>query len=104
MRCITVLYPHANNEVDFEHYRKVHAPLIVDVLGKALHRLEVRRGVSSPDGSQPPMYAIVVNIWIADDELYETKIAARQQELIDDVKNFTKVMPTMQIDEVFFSS
>jgi uncharacterized protein (TIGR02118 family) len=104
MRCITVLYPGKGNEqFDFEFYRKRHIPLIEDILGNSLHRLEVRRGQAAPDGS-PPTHIAVISIWIADWAAYERAMAVRAQELIDEVPLFTKVMPVIQTDEVFYTS
>ena len=101
MKCITVLYPMKDNEgFDFEFYKRRHVPLIQDILGRSLHRIEVRRGQSSQDGG-PPAYVAVISIWIADWAAYEKAMASRTQELLDEVPLFTKVMPTMQIDEVF---
>jgi uncharacterized protein (TIGR02118 family) len=102
MKCITVLYPAKGNEqFDFEFYRKRHIPLIEDILGKSLHGLEVRRGQPAPDGS-PPTHIAVISIWIADWPAYERAMAVRAQELIDEVPLFTKVMPIIQTDEVFY--
>jgi uncharacterized protein (TIGR02118 family) len=102
MKCITVLYPaKGNGQFDFEFYRKRHIPLIEDILGKSLHELEVRRGQPAADGS-PPTYIAVISIWIADWVAYERAMAARAQELIDEVPLFTKVMPIIQTDEVFY--
>ncbi|MDA8050888.1 MAG: EthD family reductase [Rhodospirillales bacterium] len=101
MRCISVLYPMQDNEdFDFEFYKRRHVPLIRDILGRSLHKIEVRKGHSSHGGGAPT-YVAVISIWIADWEAYEQAMAARTQELLDEVPLFTKVMPIMQIDEVF---
>ena len=101
MKCITVLYPMKDNEgFDFDFYKRRHVPLIQDILGKSLHKIEVRKGHSSPDGGAPT-YVAVISIWISDWQAYEKAMTARTQELLDEVPLFTKVMPTMQIDEVF---
>lgn len=104
MKCITVLYPAKGNEqFDFEFYRKRHIPLIEDILGKSLYGLEVRRGQPGLDGS-PPTHIAVISIWIADWPAYERAMAVRAQELIDEIPLFTKVMPIIQTDEVFYPS
>lgn len=102
MKCITVLYPAKDNDAfDFSFYMKRHVPLIQDILGKSLHRIELRRGSHSIDGGAPT-YIAVISIWIADWEAYEKAMAVRAQELIDEVPLFTKVMPIIQIDEVTY--
>jgi len=101
MKCITVLYPAKDNVAfDFDFYVRRHVPLIKDILGNSLHRVEVRRGATANDGSSAPTYTCVISIWIADWPAYEKAIAARASELIAEVPLFTKVMPVMQIDEV----
>jgi uncharacterized protein (TIGR02118 family) len=102
MKCVTVLYPYVEGKrFDYDHYKNVHAPLVEDVLGEALKKFEVRKGVSAADGSAPP-YRLVVSIYYEDEALYQKKVGARQDELIADVAKFTEVMPVMQIDEVFY--
>lgn len=102
MKCITVLYPAKDNAgFDFQFYLSRHVPLIEDILGNSLHKLEVRRGQPAADGS-PPVYTAVISIWIADWAAYETAMAARAKELIDEVPLFTKVMPIIQTDEVAY--
>jgi uncharacterized protein (TIGR02118 family) len=103
MRCITVLYPAKDNDAfDHEFYKKRHAPLIKDILGPALHKIEVRKGTAGAGPGQPPTYTAVISIWIADWDAYEKAMATRTQELLDEVPLFTKQMPTIQFDEVFF--
>ena len=100
MKCITILYPAKDNDgFDFEFYLRRHVPLIKDILGASLHRLEIRKGASAQDGGAPT-YTCVISIWIADWPAYEKAIAARASELIAEVPLFTKVMPLIQIDEV----
>ena len=102
MRCITILYPAKDNEgFDFDFYRTRHAPLIKDILGHSMHKIEIRKGVSDPQNPNP-QYIAVISIWVSDWEHYQKVIQARQQELIDEVPLFTKQMPQVQIDEVQF--
>jgi len=102
MKCINILYPAKDNDAfDFEFYLRRHVPLIKDILGSSLHRLEVRKGASAQDGGAPT-YTCVISIWIADWPAYEKALAARASELIAEVPLFTKVMPMIQTDEVIY--
>lgn len=104
MKCITVLYPLKGNETfDFDFYKRRHVPLMQDILGKSLHRIEVRRGTAGADGKDP-QFTCVVSILISDWTGYEKAMATRTQELLDEVPLFSKVMPIIQIDEVLYSS
>jgi len=103
VKCINILYPAKDNDAfDFDFYLRRHVPLIKDILGASLHRLEVRKGTSAQDGTAAPTYTCVISIWIADWPAYEKAIAARAPELIAEVPLFTKVMPMIQIDEVIY--
>src|SRR5678815_2130676 len=54
MKCINILYPAKDNGAfDFDFYLRRHVPLIKDILGDSLHRLEVRKGASAQDGGSP---------------------------------------------------
>src|SRR6187402_1630514 len=61
MKCITVLYPAKDNDAfDFEFYLRRHVALIQDILGKSLHRIEVRKGATAQDGSSAPIFTSVI--------------------------------------------
>ena len=99
-RCVTVLYPNTPGVTfDFEYYVNHHATLIDRLYGPAIAKLELRRGRATPDGSPPP-YVAIINIWIADQDAFDSAGAKHGATLIADVPNFTNTMPTIQIDEI----
>ena len=51
-RCLTVLYPYdPADRFDHEYYRDQHMPSLVEMFGReAITRVEVRKGLSSPNG------------------------------------------------------
>ncbi len=99
-RCITVLYPNSPGVTfDFDYYLEHHATLIDRLYGASIAKLELRRGSATPDGSSAP-YIAVINIWIADQEAFDSAGAKHGAALIADVPNFTNTMPTIQIDEI----
>lgn len=99
-RCITVLYPNKPGVTfDFDYYLKKHKTLIERLYGKGIKKLELRRGVSTQDGTPVP-YVAVINIYIGSQKEFDAAAAKYTQTLIDDVKNFTNGMPVIQTDEV----
>ena len=99
-RWITVLYPNTSGVTfDFDYYLKHHATLIDRLYGNSIAKLELRRGSATPDGLPPPFIAII-NIWIADQDAFDSAGAKHGATLIADVPNFTNTMPTIQIDEI----
>lgn len=100
MRCITVLYANKPGiKFDFDYYLKHHATLIKRLYGKGIAKLELRKGLTAPDGS-PPAHTAVISIWIGSQETFDKAQAEHAPKLIADVPNFTNTMPTIQIDEV----
>ncbi len=99
-RCITVLYPNKPGVTfDFEYYRDHHATLIERLYGEGIAKLELRRGIATPDNSPVP-YVAIINIWIGSQQAFDEAGAKHGATLVADVKNFTNSMPTIQIDEI----
>jgi uncharacterized protein (TIGR02118 family) len=99
-RVITVLYPNKPGVTfNFDYYRDHHATLIERLYGEGIAKIELRRGVATQDNSPVPFIA-VINIWIGSQRVFDEAGAKHGQTLIDDVKNFTNTMPTIQIDEI----
>ena len=101
MRCLTVLYKSGDGvKFDFEYYKNHHIPLIMRLYGKAIHRFELRKGLSAMDGSKAA-YVAVVNIWIADEAAFDAANAKHTPTLVADVPNFTNTQALIQRDEVY---
>lgn len=94
-RCLTVLYPHdAAGRFDLEYYRDHHLTSLIKLFGyDAISRIEMRRGLSSPDGRNPPLYSCTVNLYIADAAAFAAAAARNHQRVADDIPNFTSVTP-----------
>jgi uncharacterized protein (TIGR02118 family) len=100
-RCMTILYPNSDDvRFDFEYYKNHHMPLIMRLYTTSIAKFELRKGLPGPDGSKPP-YVATVNIWIADQEAFAKNGEQHGQTLIDDVPNFSSVMPVVQADEIY---
>lgn len=99
-RCITVLYPNSPDiHFDFDYYKSHHIPLIMRLYGRGIAKIELRRGVSTQDGSPVP-YIAVINIWIGSQKMFDDASAKHAKELIADVPNFTNGRPVIQFDEI----
>ena len=102
-RCLTVLYPSDSaDRFDHEYYRDHHMTSLIKLFGhEAISRMEMRRGLSSPDGRNPPLYSCTANIYVADAELFAAAATRNRQRLMDDIANFTSVNPVAFSTEVF---
>jgi uncharacterized protein (TIGR02118 family) len=101
-RCLTVLYPHdAADRFDHEYYRDHHMTSLIKLFGhEAIGRMEIRRGLSSPDGRNPPLYSCTANIYLADVEAFAAAASANHQRVVDDVAHFTSASPVSFMTEV----
>lgn len=92
--CLTILYPNQEGvRWDVDYYNAHHMPLIMDLYGeKAIKRFELRKGHSDQAGAKPP-YIGSINIYIADQAAFDAAGQAHTQALVDDVPNFSSVMP-----------
>ncbi len=100
--CITVLYPNSPGvHFDFEYYKSHHIPLIKRLYGRGVAKIELRRGVSTQDGSPVP-YVAVINIWIGSQKVFDEATLQHAKDLIADVPNFTNGHPVIQTDEIVY--
>ena len=101
-RCLTVLYPHdPADRFDHEYYRDHHMTSLIKLFGhEAISRMEARKGLSSPDGKSPPLYACTANIYVADAEAFAAAAGRNHRRVIDDIPHFTSVTPISVMTEV----
>ena len=101
MFCATVLYPYrAGASFDFDQYAQKLAPAYAAVLGDNCVRFEVRRGLSSSDGTPPP-YLCVASFWVRSrDEFGDAMRDPRMGEVMVRIARFTEIEPLRQFDEV----
>jgi uncharacterized protein (TIGR02118 family) len=100
-RCLTVLYPHdPAGHFDHEYYRDHHMTSLVKLFGhEAIGRMEIRKGLGSPDG-RSPLYACTANIYVADAEAFAAAAREHHQRIVDDIPRFTSVEPVSVMTEV----
>lgn len=101
-RCLTVLYPYdPADRFDHEYYRDQHMPSLVEMFGReAITRVEVRKGLSSPNGREPPLYSCTANIYVSDARAFAAAESRNRQRIDDDVRRFTSVSPISLMTEV----
>jgi len=101
-RCLTVLYPHdPADQFNHDYYRDHHMTSLMKLFGhETISRIEARRGLSSPDGRNPPTYTCTANIYVADTQRFAAAAARNHQRVIDDIPRFTSVSPVSFQTEV----
>jgi uncharacterized protein (TIGR02118 family) len=93
--CLTILYPNSEGvRWDVEKYRTGHMPLIMRLYGReAIKRFELRKGNSGQAPNTGPAFIGTVNIYINDQAAFDAAGAKHTKTLVDDVPNFSSVMP-----------
>jgi uncharacterized protein (TIGR02118 family) len=93
---VTVIYPNKEgSKFDFDYYTQKHIPWVAGLMGKSI---EVRRGISAPDGSAAP-YVCIATIAASIAE-FQAVFAEHGQKILADVVNYTNIEPAVQFDEI----
>ena len=101
-RLLTITYPAGSSiRFDADYYRDHHVKLFMDIYGSAIERFEMR----TPAPSQAGAFSVLMNIWIADFDLFRSRSTpAAYQRMGDDKHNFTNTSSAIQVDEVTHGS
>ncbi|HVY64059.1 MAG TPA: EthD family reductase [Gammaproteobacteria bacterium] len=102
-RCLTVLYPaDPADHFDYDYYRDQHMTSLIELFGhEAISRIEIRKGLSSPDGRNPARYACTANIYVADAQVFAAAASRNRERVVEDIARFTSVGPISVMTEVF---
>lgn len=94
---LTVLYPYEQGKwFDMDYYCNVH---MMDPCDTVCLGAQVEFGLSSLDGTAPPKYICIAHcLYRTLDEL-NGFFKANKQALINDLPNFTNIVPEFQISE-----
>jgi uncharacterized protein (TIGR02118 family) len=98
---VSVVYPNDEGcKFDMDYYVSKHVPLVQQLLGAALQRVEIDEGLSgaAPD-SRPPFVAAVHLYFESTAVFYET-FGPHAPVILKDVANYTNVKPMTQIAKV----
>jgi uncharacterized protein (TIGR02118 family) len=101
MTTISVIYPRSEGTTfDYDYYEQTHLPLVAERWGDAgLVGAEALRGVSAPDGSEAPFFAIALLRFESMDRFRAAVSGEHAGEIMGDIINFTNVQPSLQVNE-----
>jgi len=99
---ISVLYPNNNKVAKFDmaYYCNTHIPMVRRLLGSALKGVTVEHGIAGSEPSSPAPYVALGHLSFDSLEAFQTAFAPHAQTLMEDIPNYTDVVPTLQISEV----
>jgi uncharacterized protein (TIGR02118 family) len=98
---VTVLYPQTpGTRFDHGYYRDRHMPLVQKLLGTALLRYTVDRGLAGgAPGSTAPFVA-GCELFFDGVEAFQGAFGPHMNEIMGDIPNYTDREPVVQISEV----
>lgn len=98
MFIVSVMYP-SGFRFDGAYYGTTHAQLVNDRWKPfGLRDLQVLRGQSGPDGSNPT-YTVVANLMFDTRAAFEAAASEHAAEIFADIPNFTDATPIVQLSE-----
>ena len=98
---VTILYPNGEGKTfDMAYYEGKHMPMVAKIVGPNLKFYEIDKGISGRTPNDELPFLAIGYFYIADIEAYNQAIAQHRETIISDFKNYTNVMPVIQISEV----
>ena len=98
---VSVIYPNGPGvRFDHEYYRDKHLPLIKSRMGAGLKYYTIDKGLSGKSPDTPAMYVAACHLMCDSIEAYQASFGPHAQEINGDIRNFTGVIPTVQISDV----
>ena len=98
MITVSITYPNAEGATfDFDYYKSTHLPMIGRKLGMyGLASAAVLQGKESIDGGEPPVVAAAFLTFQSEQRARDAMASSGARELVEDVKNFTNIVPVEQ--------
>jgi uncharacterized protein (TIGR02118 family) len=98
---VSVIYPNSPGvRFDHDYYRDKHLPLIESRMGAGLKYYTIDKGLSGKTPDVPATYVAACHLMCDSVEAYQASFGPHAQEINGDIRNFTGVIPAVQISEV----
>lgn len=98
---VTILYENDEGKTfDMDYYSKKHMPMLKDLFGDSLKKLEIDQGLAgrTPDDTIP--YLAIGYLYFDSIEDYQNAFGPNASKILDDIPNYTNIQPIVQISEV----
>src|ERR1041385_1914391 len=96
---VGVFYPQSQ-KFDWDYYVNKHTPMIGKLLGPALRKAEIDKGLAGGAPGTNATYQCVCNLHFDSVEAFQAAFAPHAAEIMGDIGNYTDAQPTVQIGEV----
>lgn len=98
---VTVLWANGENaRLDQEYYLQKHIPMLRELLGDKLKKVEVERGLGGLEPNSPAPYLVMTHLVFDSLDDFQQGFAAHGDQIQADTPNFTNIPVQVQISEV----
>ena len=96
---VGVFYP-LTAKFDWDYYVSKHMPMVRKLLGSAMRKAEVEKGLAGGGPGAPATYAAICHLHFDSVEAFQKAFGPHAGEIMSDIPNYTDVQPVVQISEV----
>lgn len=98
---VMILYPNGEGKTfDMAYYEKKHMPMVAGFLGDNLVSYEIDKGLSGRTPDEKVPFLAIGYFYVNSIEQYNMAIGQHRDAIVDDFKNYTNVLPLIQISEI----
>jgi len=98
---VTILYPNGDGKTfDMDYYSNKHMPMLANLFGDALKKLEIDKGISGRTPNDLIPYLAIGYLYFENLSTYQKSFAPHAEKIRGDIPNYTNIQPIVQISEV----
>ena len=98
---VTILYPYDEGKTfDMDYYSTKHMPMLANLFGNSLKKLEIDKGVSGRTPDDPIPFLAIGYLYFESISDYQNPFGPNAQKIRSDIPNYTNIQPIVQISEV----
>ncbi|MDF1699051.1 MAG: EthD family reductase, partial [Saprospiraceae bacterium] len=96
-----ILYPNDEGKTfNMDYYSSKHMPMLVEIFGDKLKKIEIDKCVSGRTPKDPCPYLTIGHLYFESLSDYRDSFSAHADTIRGDIPNYTNVRPMIQISEV----
>jgi len=98
---VSVMYAGAPGaRFDHAYYRDSHLPMIKARMGDSLMSYTIDKGIAGGEPGAPAPYLAMCHLFSESVEAFQAGFGPHAPEIMADIKNYTDLVPVLQISEV----
>ncbi len=98
---VAILYPNGEGKTfDMDYYEKTHMPMMAGLLGKNLKFYEIDKGIAGRTPTDAIPFVAIGYFYCYDVAEYNKVIGQNREAILNDIKKYTNIQPTIQISEI----